>query len=170
MKRYGTRFLLFSKIKPGGPAAGFIAFTAAVAVGAAAFFMAPWGTEPYGAPGESLSGNGLEGQDPAVAAGDEAYPDGIPANGLGKSRKTGDGEISPSRSTDSDGREDEGRRYRLMEVGGTLAVFEDGEKEPVWFTHMPVSNLPEKERKRLSGGIEFSSMMEVLSYLESITS
>ena len=38
------------------------------------------------------------------------------------------------------------------------------------YTHIPVTDFPEKERERLMEGIWFPSMMDVYHYLESYTS
>lgn len=60
--------------------------------------------------------------------------------------------------------------YYLVAEDGFLLVFLKDKKTIYLYTHIPITDFPEKERARLMSGIWFSSMMEVFNYLESYTS
>lgn len=60
--------------------------------------------------------------------------------------------------------------YYLVAEDGFLLVFLKDKKTICLYTHIPITDFPEKERARLMSGIWFSSMMEVFNYLESYTS
>lgn len=60
--------------------------------------------------------------------------------------------------------------YYLVAEDGFLLVFLKDRKTIYLYTHIPITDFPEKERTRLMAGIWFSSMMEVFNYLESYTS
>lgn len=60
--------------------------------------------------------------------------------------------------------------YYLVAEDGFLLVFLKDRKTIYLYTHIPITDFPEKERARLMDGIWFSSMMEVFNYLESYTS
>ncbi len=60
--------------------------------------------------------------------------------------------------------------YYLVAEDGFLQVVLKDRKTIYLYTHIPVTDFPEKERARLMDGIWFHSMMEVFNYLESYTS
>lgn len=60
--------------------------------------------------------------------------------------------------------------YYLVSEAGMLLVFLKDQSTICLYTHIPVTDFPEKERERLMEGIWFPSMMEVFHYLESYTS
>lgn len=60
--------------------------------------------------------------------------------------------------------------YYLVSEDGFLLVFLKDRTTIYLYTHMPLMDFPEKEQERLREGIWFSSMIEVLNYLESYTS
>lgn len=60
--------------------------------------------------------------------------------------------------------------YCLVSENGFLLVFAKGRSGICLDTHMPLSEFPLSEQERLLDGVWFSSMMEVLHYLESYTS
>ena len=60
--------------------------------------------------------------------------------------------------------------YYLVSESGFLLVFCSDRSTICLYTHMPVTDFPEKERERLMEGIWFPSMMDVYHYLESYTS
>ena len=57
-----------------------------------------------------------------------------------------------------------------MVEDGFLLVFTKNNPSDCLYTHVPITDFPEKEQARLREGIWFSSMMDVFSYLESFTS
>lgn len=61
-------------------------------------------------------------------------------------------------------------RYYLVSEDGNLIVTYEDKSTIVLYTYMPVTDFPEEERGRLMDGIWFSSMIDVLNYLESYTS
>lgn len=60
--------------------------------------------------------------------------------------------------------------YYLVSEAGFLLVFCSDKSTICLYTHIPVTDFPEKERERLMAGIWFPDMMEVYHYLESYTS
>ena len=66
--------------------------------------------------------------------------------------------------------EKEKEKYYLVSEDGYLLVLYQDQTTICLYTHMPVTDFPEEERGRLMDGIWFSSMIEVLNYLESYTS
>lgn len=62
------------------------------------------------------------------------------------------------------------KRYYLVSEDGYLLVTYQDKTTIVLYTYMPVTDFPEEERGRLMDGIWFSSMLDVLNYLESYTS
>ena len=60
--------------------------------------------------------------------------------------------------------------YYLVSEDGYLLVLYQDKTTICFYTHMPVMDFPEEERGKLMEGIWFSSMVEVLNYLESYTS
>ena len=60
--------------------------------------------------------------------------------------------------------------FYLVSEAGFLLVFQKDRKTICLYTHIPITDFPQKERERLMEGIGFSSMMEVFNYLESYTS
>lgn len=60
--------------------------------------------------------------------------------------------------------------YCLVSENGFLLVFAKDRDAVCLDTHMPLSEFPMAEQERLLDGIWFSSMIEVLNYLESFTS
>ena len=60
--------------------------------------------------------------------------------------------------------------YCLVSENGFLFVFAKDKSAICLDTHMPLSEFPLTEQERLLDGLWFSSMMEVLHYLESYTS
>ena len=60
--------------------------------------------------------------------------------------------------------------YYLVAESGFLLVFCSDRSTICLYTHIPVTDFPEKERSRLMEGIWFPSMMDVYHYLESFTS
>lgn len=63
-----------------------------------------------------------------------------------------------------------GRTYCLAAEEGFLFVFARDREHICLDTHMPVAEFPLAEQERLMNGIWFSSMIEILNYLESYTS
>lgn len=61
-------------------------------------------------------------------------------------------------------------QYYLVVEDGFLLVFTKNNPSDCLYTHVPITDFPEKEQARLREGIWFSSMMDVFSYLESFTS
>lgn len=66
--------------------------------------------------------------------------------------------------------EPEREEYYLVAEDGVLLVFLKDRKTICLYTHVPLMDFPAGERLRLREGIWFSSMAEVLNYLESYTS
>lgn len=64
----------------------------------------------------------------------------------------------------------EQERYYLVSETGFLLVFAEDRSTICLYTHIPITDFPEKEQDKLREGIWFSSMMEVFHYLESYTS
>lgn len=62
------------------------------------------------------------------------------------------------------------QQYYLVSEDGYLLVLYQDKTTICFYTHMPVMDFPEEERGKLMEGIWFSSMVEVLNYLESYTS
>ena len=60
--------------------------------------------------------------------------------------------------------------YFLVSEAGFLLVFCSDKSTICLYTHIPVTDFPEKERARLMEGIWFPSMIDVYHYLESYTS
>jgi hypothetical protein len=60
--------------------------------------------------------------------------------------------------------------YYLMCEAGFLLVFRGDRETICLYTHIPITDLPVEERDKLRDGIGFSSMIEVMNYLESYTS
>ena len=60
--------------------------------------------------------------------------------------------------------------YYLVSEAGFLLVFCSDRSTICLYTHIPVTDFPERERERLMAGIWFPSMLEVYHYLESYTS
>lgn len=60
--------------------------------------------------------------------------------------------------------------YYLVAEDGFLLVFLKDRKTIYLYTHIPITDFPEKERAKLMDGIWFRSMMDVFNYLESYTS
>ena len=58
----------------------------------------------------------------------------------------------------------------LVSEAGFLLVFCSDKSTICLYTHIPVTDFPERERARLMEGIWFPSMMDVYHYLESYTS
>lgn len=61
-------------------------------------------------------------------------------------------------------------RYYLVSETGFLLVFSQDQSTICLYTHIPITDFPEREQERLREGIWFPSMMEVFHYLESYTS
>lgn len=61
-------------------------------------------------------------------------------------------------------------RYYLVSETGFLLVFAEDMSTICLYTHIPITDFPEKEQDRLREGIWFPSMLEVFHYLESYTS
>lgn len=64
----------------------------------------------------------------------------------------------------------EQERYYLVSETGFLLVFCEDKSTICLYTHIPITEFPEKEQDRLREGIWFSSMRDIYSYLESYTS
>ena len=62
------------------------------------------------------------------------------------------------------------QEYFLVSEAGFLLVFCSDKSTICLYTHIPVTDFPERERARLMEGIWFPSMMDVYHYLESYTS
>ena len=60
--------------------------------------------------------------------------------------------------------------YYLVSESGFLLIFCSDRSTICLYTHIPVTDFPEKEREKLMEGIWFPSMMDVYHYLESYTS
>lgn len=61
-------------------------------------------------------------------------------------------------------------QFYLVSETGFLLVFSQDQSTICLYTHIPITDFPEKEQERLREGIWFPSMMEVFQYLESYTS
>ena len=61
-------------------------------------------------------------------------------------------------------------QFYLVSETGFLLVFSQDQSTICLYTHIPITDFPEKEQDRLREGIWFPSMMEVFHYLESYTS
>ena len=72
-------------------------------------------------------------------------------------------QVEPAMETTSE-------RYYLVSETGFLLVFAQDQSTICLYTHIPITDFPEKEQERLREGIWFPSMMEVFQYLESYTS
>jgi len=72
-------------------------------------------------------------------------------------------QVEPAMETTSE-------RYYLVSETGFLLVFAQDQSTICLYTHIPITDFPEKEQDRLREGIWFPSMMEVFQYLESYTS
>ena len=66
--------------------------------------------------------------------------------------------------------EESKEEYFLVSEAGFLLVFCSDKSTICLYTHIPVTDFPERERARLMEGIWFPSMMDVYHYLESYTS
>ncbi len=64
----------------------------------------------------------------------------------------------------------EHEEYYLVAEDGVLLVFLKDRRTICLYTHVPLMDFPAGERLKLREGIWFSSMAEVLNYLESYTS
>jgi hypothetical protein len=71
---------------------------------------------------------------------------------------------------DMEGQEESKEEYFLVSEAGFLLVFCSDKSTICLYTHIPVTDFPERERARLMEGIWFPSMMDVYHYLESYTS
>ena len=60
--------------------------------------------------------------------------------------------------------------FYLVSETGYLLVFAQDQSTICLYTHIPITEFPEKEQEKLRSGIWFSSMMEIFHYLESYTS
>jgi hypothetical protein len=67
-------------------------------------------------------------------------------------------------------RDDLACEYYLVCEDGFLLVFQKDRETICLYTHIPITDLPVKEREKVREGIGFSSMIEVMNYLESYTS
>lgn len=61
-------------------------------------------------------------------------------------------------------------KYYLVSETGFLLVFSADQDTICLYTHIPITDFPEKEQERLREGIWFSSIPDIYSYLESYTS
>ncbi len=61
-------------------------------------------------------------------------------------------------------------KYCLVAEAGYLIVYDRDQETVNMFTHMPLSEFPEREQERLMEGIWFPTMAEIFSYLESYSS
>lgn len=64
----------------------------------------------------------------------------------------------------------ETERFYLVSETGYLLVFREDQSTICLYTHIPITEFPEKEQEHLRAGIWFGSMIEVYNYLESYTS
>ena len=64
----------------------------------------------------------------------------------------------------------ETEKYYLVSETGFLLVFCEDKSTICLYTHVPITDFPEKEQDRLREGIWFTSMMDIYNYLESYTS
>lgn len=60
--------------------------------------------------------------------------------------------------------------FYLVSEDGFLLVFGKDMETICLYTHIPLMDFPEKEQEKLREGVWFSSMMDVMHYLESYTS
>lgn len=67
-------------------------------------------------------------------------------------------------------RKEEEKPYCLTAEDGFLFVFVRDRNNICLDTHMPLSEFPVEEQEKLMDGLWFSTMAEILSYLESYTS
>ena len=61
-------------------------------------------------------------------------------------------------------------QYFLVAEEGCLTVYDSTRETARLLTHMPLSEFPPDEQKRLAEGIWFGTMAEIFSYLESYSS
>ena len=64
----------------------------------------------------------------------------------------------------------EKEEFYLVSETGYLLVFAQDQSTICLYTHIPITDFPEKEQEKLRAGIWFSSMMEIFHHLESYTS
>lgn len=60
--------------------------------------------------------------------------------------------------------------FYLVSETGYLLVFSQDQSTICLYTHIPITEFPEKEQEKLREGIWFESMMDIFHYLESYTS
>lgn len=60
--------------------------------------------------------------------------------------------------------------YYLICEEGFLLVYQREMENTCLYTHIPITDLPAEEQEKIREGMGFSSMMEVMNYLESVTS
>lgn len=72
--------------------------------------------------------------------------------------------VTETRSTESE------QEFYLVSEAGFLLVFSKDRTTICLYTHIPITDFPQRERERLMEGIWFPTMMEVFNYLESYTS
>lgn len=65
---------------------------------------------------------------------------------------------------------DRHEQFYLVSETGYLLVFSEDQSTICLYTHIPITEFPEREQEKLRQGIWFPTMMEVFQYLESYTS
>ncbi|MCC8127832.1 MAG: hypothetical protein LIO92_10615 [Clostridiales bacterium] len=104
------------------------------------------------------------GREPSVPEGTESsLPDGYPAANQEQV-------AYETEETEESGIGGKSEEYYLVCRNGFLLVFQKDRETICLYTHIPASDFPEAEQEKLQSGIGFSSMLEVLHYLESYTS
>lgn len=62
------------------------------------------------------------------------------------------------------------QKYYLVCEEGFLLVYQSENDATCLYTHIPISEFPKDEQRRIREGLSFSSMIDVMNYLESFTS
>ncbi len=168
MKRYGICLLLFAVLAVVCFGAGFAMSSIQERQGSAisntTFSTEQMSDEPYYQNAGETRGTGepdAAGAGNEYAEGNAAY--GEPADGETRQAVVNQRYVEPEVEQPLE-------RYYLVSETGFLLVFAEDLSTICLYTHIPITDFPEKEQERLREGIWFPSMMEVFHYLESYTS
>ncbi len=94
---------------------------------------------------------------------ESSLPDGYPAANQGPI-------AHETENTEGSGNGEKSEEYYLVCKNGFLLVLQKDRETICLYTHIPAADFPAAEQEKLQNGIGFSSMLEVLHYLESYTS
>lgn len=100
---------------------------------------------------------------------DQESVTGVPATEL-ETATVPENQIAANQNQVTHQLEKEKEEFYLVAEDGFLLVFLKDKKTLYLYTHIPITDFPEKEQIRLREGIWFGSMIEVFNYLESYTS